>query len=215
MLFWALAVSTIVFSPKATAGLISSCLLTPGNSCVPPDDAGDAPGTMLAVTFASFSFTTGAGLTHGVLKEEVFRESGGTLDFYYIVFNLPDSATSVASEADLNFAGWVTSVAFRSDGAQVPGFVNGNVAPASADMDGSGSTIGFNFGPIAPNLRSRVVVVSTNAPSFTTGQSMIDGSAPLSTFQPAAPEPASFFLVGCGLLALVSAGKVRRRYFQR
>ena len=124
--FWALAISMIVASPRATAGLISSCPLTAGGSCIPPDDMGDAPGTMLAVKFAPFSFTTSSGLTHGVLKAEVFAEMGGTLDFYYTVFNQPDSATALARESDLNFTGWTTSVAFRSDGSQVPGFVDGN-----------------------------------------------------------------------------------------
>ena len=209
--FWALAISSMVFSPRANAGLLSSCPLIPGGSCLPPDDAGDAPGTMVALKFAPFSFTTSAGLTHGVLKEEVFRELSGTFDFYYIVFNLPDSATSVTRESDLDFSGWATSVAFRSDGSQVPGFVNGNVPPSAADRDASGSTVGFNFGPILPNQRSRVVVISTDAPGFTTGQSSVDSSGPLVTFQPATPEPASFMLLGCGLLAVAGAAKVRRR----
>jgi hypothetical protein len=165
---------------------------------------------MLAVKFAPFSFTTSAGITHGVLKEEVFAEMGGTLDFYYIVFNQPDSATAVARESDLNFTGWATSVAFRSDGSQVPGFVDGNVPPSSADMDGSGSTAGFNFGPILPNQRSRVVVISTNAFSFTTSQSMVDGSGPLVTFQPTVPEPASFILLGGGLM-LMTLFRIRSR----
>jgi hypothetical protein len=208
--FWTLAICLTLVSPIAWAGLVSSCLLTPGTSWVPPDDLGDAPGTMLAVKFAPFSFTTTAGLTHGVLKAEVFRELGGTLDFYYIVFNLPDSVTSVARETHLNFAGWTTSAAFRSDGSQVPGFVDGNVPPSSADLDGSGSTVGFTFGPILPNQRSRVVVISTNAFNFTTGQSMVDGSGPLTTFQPTVPEPASLLLLGSGLLVIASGAGYRK-----
>ena len=127
--FSALAIMMIVVPPRATAGLVSSCPLMAGGSCIPPDDMGDAPGTMLAVKFAPFSFTTSAGITHGVLKAEVFAEMGGTLDFYYIVFNQPDSATAVVRESDLNFTGWTTSAAYRSDGSQVPGFVDGNVPP--------------------------------------------------------------------------------------
>lgn len=208
--FWSLA----VVSSTATAGLVSSCVLTPGGSCIPPDDLGDAPGTMLAVKFAPFSFTTSAGLTHGVLKAEVFKELGGTLDFYYIVFNFADSAASVSRETHFNFAGWTTSAAFRSDGSQVPGFVDGNVPPSSADLDGSGSTAGFNFGPILPNQRSRVVVISTNAVSLAAGQSTVDGSAPLATFQPAVPEPASFILLGGGLLLMTVYGIGMRYRFR-
>jgi hypothetical protein len=218
MTYLALAIGMIAVSLPATAGLMSSCPLTLGGSCVPPDDAGDPAGTLLATKFAPFSFTTGAGITHGVLKEEVFREIGGTLDFYYIVFNQPDSATPVMRESDLNFAGWATSVAFRSDGSQVPGFVDGNVPASSADRDASGSIVGFSFGPTLPNQRSRVVVISTDAFSFTTGQSTIDGSAPLATFQPTVPEPASFLLLACGLLlmTLFAAGSRNRcrRHFQ-
>jgi hypothetical protein len=217
VIFCALSIGMIVVSPKATAGLVSACPLTVGGSCIPPDDMGDAPGTMLAVKFAPFSFTTSAGITHGVLKAEVFAEMGGTLDFYYIVFNQPDSATAVARESDLNFAGWTTSVAFRSDGSQVPGFVDGNTPPSSADLDGSGSTVGFNFGSVLPNQRSRVVVISTNALSFTTGQSMVDGSGPLVTFQPTVPEPASFMLLGGGLLMMTlfaaRSRNIGRRHF--
>jgi hypothetical protein len=218
MKYLALALGIITISSSATAGLISSCPLAPGGSCVPPDDKGDSPGTMLTLLFSPFSFTTGAGTTHGILKTEVFQEAGGTLDFYYIVFNFADSATPVMRESDLNFAGWTTSVAFRSDGSQVPGFVDGNIAPASADRDASGSTIGFNFGGVPQNQRSRVVVISTNAFSYGAGQATLDGSSPVATFQAATPEPASFALLGGGLaLMTLFAARSRnrcRRHFQ-
>jgi hypothetical protein len=172
---------------------------------------GDMPETLLATQLDPFSFTTSGGITHGAIKTEVFRETAGTLDFYSIVFNAPDSATSVMRETDLNFSGWATSVAFRSDGSNVPGFVNGNVPPSSADRYASGSTVEFNFSGVPPNERSRVVIVSTNAFYFAPGTTMIDGSGPLATFEPAAPEPGCFILFGSGLLALVVArGRLAR-----
>lgn len=192
----------LILVPPVTAGLIASCPLAPGGSCLPLDDVGDSPGTLLATQLNAFSFTTGGGITHGAIKTEVFRDTGGTLNFYYIVFNAPDSATSVMREMDLNFSGWATSVAFRSDGSNVPGFVDGNIPPLLADRDASGSTVGFTFGGVPPNQRSRLVVVSTNAFNFAAGSMVIDSSGPLATFQPAVPEPGSFVLLGAGLLAL-------------
>ena len=206
----AVVVSAIAFLPLAPAGLLSSCALAPGSSCTLPDDAGDAPGTMLAVKFDPFSFTTSAGITAGVLKTEVFRESGGTVDFYFIVFNTPTSAAALTHESILDFTGWNTSVAFRSDGSQVPGFVDGNIAPLSAGRDFSGATIGFTFDPISPNERSRVVVVSTNATNFVGGRAMIDGSGPLDTFEPATPEPDSLVLLGSSLLLLLIVRRMTR-----
>jgi hypothetical protein len=202
--FWrALFVSMIALSRLASSGPLSSCSLASGNTCVPPDDAGDVPGSMLAVQFDPFTFTTVAGTTAGVLKTEVFREAGGTLDFYYILFNTPTSATSLTRESVLDFTGWNTSVAFRSDGSQVPGFVDGDIAPLSADRDPSGARIGFTFGPIPPNERSKVVVVSTNAPSFAVGYAVVDGSGPLATFEPSVPEPGSLLLVSSSIVLIL------------
>jgi len=203
--------AALIVVPQATAGLLASCALAPGTSCLPPDDMGDMPGTLLATQLDPFSFTTSGGITHGAIKTEVFRETAGTLDFYYIIFNAPDSATSVMRETDLNFSGWATSVAFRSDGSNVPGFVNGNIPPSSADRDASGSTVEFNFSGVPPNERSRVVIVSTNALYFGLGTTMVDSSGPLATFEPTVPEPGSFILFGSGLLVLaVGRGRLAR-----
>ena len=211
--FCALA-AAIVFVPTATAGLITSCTLAPGSSCSPPDDAGDAPGTLLAARIDPFSFTTASGITDGAIKTEVFRESGGTLDFYYIIFNAPNSATSVMGEMEMDFSGWTTAVAFRSDGSSVPGFVDGNIAPLSASRDVAGSIIGFNFGGIPPNERSRVVIVSTNAVSFGPGSMVVDGSSQLAAFQPTVPEPTTFGLLIVGLfLAAVRKSCLRSELF--
>lgn len=195
----------VVLVPPAPASLLASCVLSPGTTCLPPDDINDMPGTLLATQLDPFSFTTSSGITNGAIKTEVFRETAGTLDFYYIVFNAPDSATLLMRETDLNFSGWATSVAFRSDGSSVPGFVNGNVPPSSADRDASGSTVEFNFSGVPPNetvtgghsFHERFV--------FSPGTTMIDSSGPLATFEPAVPEPGCFILFGSGLLALAIA----------
>src|ERR1700694_978991 len=71
--FWTLALGMTVVSPSSSGALLSSCSLTPGTSCLPPDDMGDTPGTLLASRIVPFSFTTSAGITHGAMKAEVFK----------------------------------------------------------------------------------------------------------------------------------------------
>jgi PEP-CTERM motif-containing protein len=97
--------------------------------------------------------------------------------------------------------------------------------PVTADRNGSGDAVGFNFNPdankVQPGESSNVLVIQTNAISFASGwSSVIDGGATnVPTFQPTrvrisenAPEPASFILFGSGLVAV--AFVTRRRVFR-
>ena len=205
--FASLVIAAAAFSSQTSGALTGTVSLTPGSSVVPGLVApGTSAGTLLADLVAPFSFTTTAGTTSGTIVSAVYKESGGSLDFYYQVNSNTSSATSLARETDTSFTGWVTSVGYRTDGSTLVGgaFINGTQAPLTADRDTTGSTVGFNFNPpvsseIGPGQSSNVLVISTNATSFVAGNaSVIDGGAAIvSSFQPV-PEPAA--LAACLLL---------------
>jgi len=210
--------------PSANANLVGTVPIAPTDTVfpgfVPP---GTNPGTLLASESESFSFTTTGGTTSGLLDSAVYND-GGTLDFYYQVFNNATSASSLARMTATSFVGFTTgtSVGFRVDGSSLTGtpFVDGSVPPVTADMNSTGSVIGFSFNPpdsakIAPGSVSSVLVISTDATNFKAGNaSVIDGgTATVASYQPssAVPEPRFYSLL---LFAGIVAGAVfyRKRF---
>jgi hypothetical protein len=212
--------------PSANADLIGTVPLAPTSTVfptlVPP---GANPGTLLATLVEPFMFTTTAGTTSGFLDSAVYNDAG-TLDFYYQVFNNATSLSALARMTATSFVGFTTgtNVGFRIDGSTLTGtpFVDGTVTPVTADMNISGSVIGFSFNPpdsakIIPGSVSNVLVISTDATSFTAGNaSVIDGgTATVASFQPlvasTVPEPRFYSLL---LVAGIVAGAVfyRKRF---
>src|SRR5712692_4939344 len=105
----------------ASATLLGTVPTAPGSTVFPGDATGDPAGTLLADMVSPFSISTAVGTMSGTIESAVYRESGGTLDFYYQVSNTSPDGDVIDRETDSNFAGFATSTGFRLDGATLAG----------------------------------------------------------------------------------------------
>src|SRR5260370_37748892 len=83
-----LAIGIVVLSPMASASILSlgACpAANPGDTVFPCDATASPTGTLLRSLSAPFTSTLGT--YSGTLISAVYKEAGGTLDFYYQVIN--------------------------------------------------------------------------------------------------------------------------------
>jgi PEP-CTERM motif len=187
----------------ASATLAQAAPMNPGDTLFPAPGEPDPVGAALVVSsgalgFASANYT--GTLTSNVYTNDASNPYGlGALTFTYLV---ADDATSINSLERLTvngYTGFLTDASYQTPAA--------GVAPTLIDR-GTADVVGFSFagfgpGVILPGQHSALLVVQTNATSYTTTiASVQDGTiAQVATYSPA-PEPASLALTAIGLLAV-------------
>ena len=181
---------------------------------------GSTRGTLLA-----YSETTGTALTFAAtFRSAVYRNTDGTLDFYYQVARTgagSSSSNAIQSFTAANFGSFDT-FAFRdgSDFDGAGGFLaagNPGTFTSTANRSFDGNVLGVNFG--SNNLKdtenSTTYIFRTNALRFTSGTfGVIDGSSLQGpTFAPTVPEPATWAMMlgGFGLVGMATRRSRRPR----
>jgi hypothetical protein len=219
----------MIVSPSAKAALLCLPVLPPGGVLLPNTDdtcpadySGTSPiGTLVSDTgVQAFSFTGSGVTTAGNLQEVVYRELGGTLDFYLqvqVTSGVLDSAISGLNTG--NFGGpppFVTQVGTTSL-IQLLGA--GTVAPYYDTRSAQGSTIQWNYlNGVTAGSTSFTMAISTDALFDAPGNIALIGSggtATLAGFQPVrTPEPKLEVYIVLGATLGLAALFIRRRYAQ-
>ena len=206
-LFVAAIMAMFAVAPTAQADPLAI-----GGNIAGPSNATFFGGTLVASNSVAVSSLTFSGTANSA----VYRNAGGTLDFYYQFTN--NGPADIGRLSFFNFDGFTTDVFNITNGSAIgAGFVDGTVDSTTADRGASATNnaVGFNYaaGAFLPGTTSLALVVRTNATNFMPGTfSVINGStSTTATFAPASaiPEPATMFLLGTGLAGV--AAKVRRR----
>lgn len=208
-LLLALATSASLFA--ATAG--QAAVLLPGDSAITPDPFATIAPTQGA-RLANTTISGTAGTFSGIIRAAVYRNTLGTLDFYYQVSRTgPGSGGSdlIKTLTASIFSGFSTDV-YRSilspDGGTF--FLN-NSQPAitpltTAGRTANGQVLTLTFAlpgqnGIAGTDTTSTYVFRTNATQYTTGFASIQDGTSISgnAFEPlAVPEPGTWTMFGLG-----------------
>ena len=187
----------------------ASCTIGGTNTCgATANFTGNTFGTLVtsATRTVTGSNTLGTTFT-GTLYAAVYQELNGFLTFYNQYLN--DGPNEIHRITTTNFMGYTSDVGYRTDNFDGGGiFLASGMTPIG--MDRNAGDIGYNFAGIPGGSRSNILVVKTNAISWTRGNtSIINGStADVSTFAPV-PEPGFYGLLSAGLAGLVLTLKRR------
>jgi len=185
----------------ALAGLLPADTTIPAASTSDDPAAGVELATTGVVAFSTSSFS--GTVTQSVIQEDAVANPLGGLTFTYVLSNDAVSASDLRRLTGFDFAGFTIDATW---------FDNGGQAPTSFDRSAGSDTVGANFvsassggaGVLEPGETSGVLVLRTDAPSFTTGYIGVinGGGTEIEGFAPV-PEPASVVLLICGGLALL------------
>ena len=177
-----------------------------------PTGSGTFSGTLLNDTGAENFVGTGVGggiVFLGTFDSQVYKDSTtGDLDFVYQISN---NLTSIDSIESLTSGGFAP---FTTDADYVP--ATGVAIPTTVTRNGSGNNVGFDFtgvAAIAPGTTTDLLVVKTDASSYTTGFAVVQdgGNGSAAEFVPAVPEPTTAALAGLATMGLA----IRRRRSNR
>lgn len=172
-------------------------------------------GTELAFAATPISNTS----YNGTARSAVYREAGGTLDFYYQFTNNPSSANGVERFTGYDFSslGAATVNVFQT-GAAFGSFVAGTETADYADRTALG-VIAFSFVPsghtkINPGVTSFTEIVQTNARDWKVGNfGLLDGIGDNGVgFAPVSPvpEPGTYLLLLAGLGVMTFVARRRQ-----
>jgi hypothetical protein len=165
-------------------------------------------GTLLAsqmISGQSFTFA-------GDLSVAVYRNTLGTLDFYYQFSRTGNGTTgndAVETITGANYEGFLVDAMFSDgdvDGAGIFTASNNPGTPATAQRNTSGGVLGIDFAPLNPvsgHEVSGTYIFRTDATSYSVGTfGVIDGA----TFQGLAYQPSSSAVPESATWALFLAG---------
>lgn len=192
--------------------------LAPGDGTpIVPSDGSTFTGTLVASMTGNLSGVNPAETAS--FTEDVYRQTGGTLTFYYQLTNTSTGGDALNTIAFTDFTGFTTSVGYLTGNG-------GTISPTQsapgneASRTNSGYTVNFFYqmtgadGQFPAGSTIDYVEIATDATTYkTTGTVSVidDGTASFAgSYSPAStPEPLSMGLLGGGL-ALVGVARWRR-----